>query len=369
MKKEPHITEFSAKRGTGLHIRVTTTREGKRIAVDGGRLYYADFSSKKACLLMARQLRDQILREIDQRPRHRSLTVGELYRTSYDLMPVSEATRHGHDNIYNRYISELADRYIDSLKLQDVQMTVNRYAETHEQGRIKRIILLWKRIYKTTMFAGIPVIDLSQMIVPPISKVIKQDKDMSLDADDLDKMITLLSKSRLWKAKVSISLIWVMYYTGMRTTEALALTVDDIDLQRSIIHVRKAVSSSGLKSADIVPLKTKGSRREIPIADGLLPVIEDLLDNADRYLFADPDGEPIPSSVMSMYVCDKAHKHGVHFSLYRLRHMFSADLFRSGINPKVIQSLLGHENDTMSLYYAYADENDRITAIQRRKPS
>lgn len=54
---------------------------------------------------------------------------------------------------------------------------------------------------------------------------------------------------------------------------------------------------------------------------------------------------------------------------YRLRHAFSADLFRSGTNPKVIQTLLGHESENMSLYYAYTTESERLDAVNKRKPS
>ena len=48
--KETHITEFTAKRGSGLHVRVCTTRGKKKISVDGGRFYYSDYTTKKACL-------------------------------------------------------------------------------------------------------------------------------------------------------------------------------------------------------------------------------------------------------------------------------------------------------------------------------
>ena len=369
MKKESHITEFTAKKGAGLHIRVTTSRHGKRIAVDGGRLYYADFSSKRECMRIAKEIRDRILRDLDLRPVFTAMTVSELYEKSYELFPVAMSTKAEHDRVYDHYIQQYGKTPIDRLGLQDVQMSVNRFAEKYAQERIKRIIVIWRRIYKTAFFCQISVVDLSQMIVVPKSKIVKKEKDMTLDANDFDSMISFLSESRLWKAQVALSLIWVLYYTGMRPSEALALTVDDIDLKRSIIHVRKQIGSTVTKSADIVPLKTSGSRRDVPIADGLLPVLLGLVEDADDLLFADPDGDIVTPITMSQYVSHVAHYRKIRFSLYRIRHMFSADLFRNGINPKVIQSLMGHKHDTMSLYYAYTTENDRVTAVQKRKPS
>lgn len=370
MKKESHITEFTAKRGSGLHIRVTTTRDGKRIAIDGGRLYYADFASKRECMRTAKEIRDRILRDIDIRPIMTAPTVGDLFEKSYDLFPVAIPTRESHEFIFNNWISSYSDVPIDRLKLQDVQLTVNKYAETHEQNRLKRIIVIWKRIYRTAFFSQISVVDLSQMIVPPKSRVVVKEKDMSLDEKELDRMVEYLSGSRFWKSQTALNLIWIMFYTGMRTTEVLALSRDDIDIERRIIHVRRAVGSTATETVSIVPLKTKTSRRDVPIADGLIPVLESLLDNAeDDLLFTDPEGNIIPSGDMTRHIAVIAHRQGIRFSLYRLRHAFSADLFRSGINPKVIQNLLGHESENMSLYYAYTTESERLDAVNKRKPS
>lgn len=368
-RKEPHITEFTAKRGSGVHIRVTTTRDGKRIGIDGGRLYYADFVSKRECMRTAKEIRDRILRDIDIRPVVTAPTVGNLFEKSYDLFPVAHTTRTAHQHIYDHWIADYAKIPIDRLKLQDVQMTVNRYAETHEQNRLKRIVLIWKRIYKTAFFSQVSVVDLSQMIVPPKSKVILKERDMSLDMNEFDRMVECLSGSRYWKSEIAMNLIWIMYYTGMRTTEVLALSRDDIDLDRRLIHVRHAIGATHDGMFDIVPLKTKTSRRDVPIADGLMPVLESLIDNAEDLLFTDPEGEVIPSVVMTQYVSLTAFRQGIKFSLYRLRHAFSADLFRSGTNPKVIQTLLGHESENMSLYYAYTTESERLDAVNKRKPS
>ena len=65
--KDTHISQFTAKRGSGLHVRVCTTRSGRKISVDGGRFYFDDYSSKKACMRAAREARDAILLELDLR--------------------------------------------------------------------------------------------------------------------------------------------------------------------------------------------------------------------------------------------------------------------------------------------------------------
>lgn len=371
MKKEKHISEFSAKKGDGLHIRVTTTREGRRIAVDGGRLYFKDYPTKSACMLHARKIRDDIIRSLDTRPTL-SPTVRELFERSYDLFPVAMTTRSHHESRFDRYLPEVADTPITRLTLPEVQMTVNRYAETHASEQIKRITSIWKRIYRTASFMQIPIVDYSVMIIPPRSTVVPERRDMSLDTKNLEAMAEELGRMKSWKAKIALSVLWVMYYTGMRTGEALGLRTEDIDLRRGFIHVRQAVGCTATKLADIKPLKTRNSQRDIPIADGLRPVLMDALDRSDNdlgLLFSTPEGDPVDPKEINDYVDYRAHYRDIKFSLYRLRHMFSADLFRQGTNPKVVQSLLGHESADMSLYYAYTTEDERTEAVNRRKPS
>lgn len=371
MRKEKHIEEFKAKKGDGLHIRVTTTRNGKRVAVDGGRLYYRDYPTRTACLLQARKIRDDIIRSLDTRPAL-TPTVGELYARSSELFPIALSTQSLHDSLYNTYIAQYADKPITRVTLQEVQMTVNRYAETHAEDMVRRITALWRRIYRTASFMQIPIVDFSQMIIPPRSNVVPERRDMSLDPKSLEAMAEELGRMRSWKAKISLSVMWIMYYTGMRTGEALGLRTGDIDLERGFIHIRQAVGSTATKKADIKPLKTRNSQRDIPIADGLRPVLMQALEEADSdrgLLFVTPEGEPVPPKDVNTYVDYRAHYNGINFSLYRLRHMFSADLFRQGINPKVIQTLLGHESAGMSLYYAYTTEDERTEAVNKRKPS
>lgn len=369
MKKETHISEFTNKRGSGLHIRVSTTRQGRRVNVDGGRIYFSDFSSKHEAMRQAKSIRDSILMDLKLRPTLQTPTVKDLYKQSYELFPVAVSTRTLHDSIFDRYLSELENRPITEVTRSDVQMTVNKYAETHSQVMLKRIVTIWRRIYKASLFADCPTPDLSQMVVMPKSKILRKERDTTLLPAELDKFIDVVTQYKSWKAKTALSLTWVMYYTGMRTTEALALSVEDIDLERSVIHVRKQVGSTASEWADIVPPKTDGSTRTIPISEGLHPVLETLIDESEGLLFTDPDGGIVSSDSISTYIAGICRKKGIKFSLYRLRHLFSADLFRAGVNPKVIQSLMGHEHETMSLYYAFVNEDERVSAIEKRRPS
>ena len=364
MKKEPHITEFTAKKGNGLHIRVTTTRKGRRIAVDGGRLYYKDFGTKADTLRAARKIRDSILEDLDLRPV--SLPkLSEIYEHSFDLIPCAISTREAFDAMY-KHIG--FDKPISHVTLSDIQTSVNEYSKTHTQTRITKFITLWNRIYKTAFLMQLPVTDYPKMVVIPKSKVVPKKYNKELTYEELIAFISALQLSKSYYAPLVTSMCWIMYYTGMRLQEVIGLMVDDIDLDRNIIHVRRSIGSDRTKSAVIVPPKTLLSIRDIPVAPALKPVLERTLATTDTdLLFTEENGHPIYAPNISKYVKAVGKRNGLRFNMYALRHLFSADLFRQGVNPKVIQSLMGHANADMSAYYAFTTDQERIDAITNRK--
>src|SRR5207249_1223138 len=47
-------------------------------------------------------------------------------------------------------------------------------------------------------------------------------------------------------------LIWLLRWTGLRLGEALALTVEDVDLERRVVRVRASKTDAGLRTVPIV---------------------------------------------------------------------------------------------------------------------
>ena len=366
MTKEPHISEFSAKKGSGLHIRVTTTRKGRRIAVDGGRIYYKDYGTKADTLRAARKIRDEILEDLDLTPT-KMPTVEELFEKSFELIPLSIKTRTLYEILFRSI--PYHDSPINTITLENIQSNIASYILSHSQRRTKRLHTLWKRIYKTAFLLQLPVTDYPSMVTLPKSKVLPRKQNREITYDQFISFITYIQEHPSFYSDTVTDISWIMYYTGIRIQEVLALSVDDIDLDRNIIHIRKSIGSTALKSAQIVPLKTDGSLRDIPIAPALVPVLQKALASTDHELLFHLEGNPLSITNIDNYIARMKRKSNLHFTLYGLRHLFATDLLREGINPKVIQTLMGHENADMTLYYAYTSEDERTEAIAKRTPS
>ena len=372
MKREPHITEFQTKKGSGLQVRVSTTRDGQKNSRTGGRFYYFDYSSKSACLRAARAERDRILAQIENTPDPalNGLTVGDLFERSFEVLPVAFSTQGVIRAVYDHAVSPLAGIRIQQLTLQQVQLSVNEYALTHTQPRTKKVIDVWKRIFHTAFYLQIQVVDYSRMIHLPKSRVPVVRRPRQTDLPTYQKFLEFLETQDSYYVSIIRDVSLVMYYTGMRIQEALALQVEDIDFEQATIRIQRSVGSTATETAQIVALKTEQSFRTLPIVPQLLPVLDRLVADAEHdLLFVDAKDRPININYLSRSVNYFANKAGLKFNLYSLRHLFSADLFRDKVNPKIIQSLMGHASADMSAYYAFTSEEERNKALLNRKPS
>ena len=161
-----------------------------------------------------------------------------------------------------------------------------------------------------------------------------------------------------------------MGYCGLRPAECFALTKDDIFLNGNnsgFISVNKAARSTADSMLEISDTKTKKSKRQIPVPSELAPILSECVRwSKHEILLADYHGNLQSIDKVSDYIRFVAKKAKVSFNLYMLRHQFSTDLIRSGVNPAVIRDLMGHESATMTLDYAVSYEDDRRQAIDQR---
>jgi len=174
------------------------------------------------------------------------------------------------------------------------------------------------------------------------------------------------------------------------------LSLDDIDLENNIIHVRKALYyknekgtfSNGKKYKFDKPKRE--SQRDIPINTTLREAIEDQLqllkllklnmlqtnnkkyrkyDEFDNLLFLSRTGTPISSSMINSDLHNIINKinanekiHISKFGIHALRHTFGTNLYNKNIDTKKLQSLMGHKsiNTTMDVYVTENIENDTM---------
>ena len=191
--------------------------------------------------------------------------------------------------------------------------------------------------------------------------------------------------------------------TGLRTAELIGLTWDAIDWKKRTLTVNKSLEyrhSQGYWRAG--PPKTQKSYRTIPLTDKAYSILKSCYDEKDQRKQSETlsqvleyidsrtgekkclimhdlvfvnwrTGEPAKNSSYDTHLyklCDEA---GIkRFCMHALRHTYATRAIERGVQPKVLQQLLGHASikTTMDRYVHVTDESlvNAIRQFQQATP-
>ncbi len=164
-----------------------------------------------------------------------------------------------------------------------------------------------------------------------------------LTIEEIDKLFNIrLNKPIDYRNKAMLELLFA---TGTRISELTSLTLSQINFEESIIKVM----GKGKKE------------RIIPIANNALNYLkvyiynyrEYLIKNNNGYVFLNKNGEKISRQGFFKILKKMAQDSGINknISPHVLRHSFATYLLNNGVDLRVIQELLGHENlETTEIY-------------------
>jgi integrase len=193
-----------------------------------------------------------------------------------------------------------------------------------------------------------------------------------LSAEEASRLLEAVRGERLE------ALYTLAVHTGMRQGELLALKWDDVDLERSIIYVRRTLTKDRGKLRFGEP-KSKKGRRRIDLTKGAveslrrhlsrqLKQIEELGDLYENQglIFTTNTGAPVnPSNLRQRSLHKLLEKAGVRkIRFHDLRHTCATLLLIKEAHPKDVQELLGHAkiSQTLDRYSHFIPGMGRRTA-------
>lgn len=153
--------------------------------------------------------------------------------------------------------------------------------------------------------------------------------------------------------------------TGMRVGEVHGLRIEDVDLNKNLIHVRRSLSYvPGIMK--LQPPKSPASVRDIPMSaaarDLLIYAISRKREIEKRHTAPEGFEDVIIVTKTNRPICEANVKHmsklycervGIEYvTPHGLRHTFATRCIAKGMKPKVLQKILGHASLqlTMDLY-------------------
>jgi len=157
----------------------------------------------------------------------------------------------------------------------------------------------------------------------------------------------------------------ILFWTGCREGELLALTKDDIDFKNNQIHISKTYYRTGGKDIVTTP-KTEQSVRTLEIPEFLKEEIQDYYNRlydypTDKRLF------PIVAEAVQHKLKRNVEKAGVKkIRVHDIRHSHTAYLIHQGVQPLIIKERLGHRDIkiTLNTYgHLYPNEQKNVAAM------
>lgn len=149
-------------------------------------------------------------------------------------------------------------------------------------------------------------------------------------------------------------LVRFLAYTGVRINEALALQIQDVDLEHRKARIRRTWSDDGTGKMQLGTPKN-GKPRVIALPTSLIPQLElQIKDQSkDDYLFRAPRGGYIHdhswrSRIWTPSVKNAGMEAGK-VNIHCLRHTYASIAIASGADVKTLQKQLGHATASITL--------------------
>jgi integrase/recombinase XerD len=168
----------------------------------------------------------------------------------------------------------------------------------------------------------------------------------ALSADELAALLALPDASDVLGLR-DRTILEVLYSCGLRRSEVTNLDLEDIDLGRGVLTVRKG---KGGKSRT-VPLGERAVNWLNRYLEHSRPRLE--VERAERALFLSGYGERFNPNYLGNWVTRSLKKAGIQKqgSCHLLRHSCATHMIENGADIRFIQQLLGHARlDTTQIY-------------------
>ncbi|HZT64652.1 MAG TPA: site-specific integrase [Acidimicrobiales bacterium] len=150
---------------------------------------------------------------------------------------------------------------------------------------------------------------------------------------------------------------------GLRPSEALGLTWDDVDLDGGVVYIRKALERRRATDFKFKAPKSRKSRRIIPLPEVCVQALVQhrRRQSAERLaagqgwhdhdlVFTTRFGGPLDRTQVSRQFTRLLRRAGVpHRRLYDCRHTAASLLLAQGVAPRVVMETLGHSSYALTM--------------------
>ncbi len=167
-----------------------------------------------------------------------------------------------------------------------------------------------------------------------------------LSVSEVRRLLTEPAHLSTMEAKRDKAMLELLYATGLRVSELIALNIQDIELKKNVVRCL----GSGFRSR-VIPIDQPVSRLLKEYIDVVRP--EFLTDEKEVALFMNRRGERLTRQGFWQIVQGYADRAGLSGKVTprSLRHSFAAHRLKSGADLQSVQQLLGHAHISTTRAY------------------
>ena len=251
-------------------------------------------------------------------------------------------------NHMNKYIGSIS---LKNIKPNDIQNIVTSMQKDGFTEITNRTLMDCRRIFDNAVVNDI----IEKNPCLGIKKIKYQKSERNTLTIDQDKKVLDLALLHKYG-----SFILIIRYCGLRPEEAVALSINDVNLKNKTLHIHSAASL--VKNQPTIKSTKNLKIRDIPIPDIIFDSIKKQVKSQKKigsnFVFGKETDKlsmwtkQALKSHLKTFLNDlnkncKEDKEKIIFSYYILRHSYCTMLYYSGIDIKEAQRLMGHSSAKM----------------------
>lgn len=323
------------------------------------KLRKSGFKTKSEAIAEAAEIESNLAKGFKLKPIKMSFPeYFEHFINTYKKGSIRENTLKGYMSNLKR-VQELFDStLVKDITRTDYQKIINIFSKDHAKDTVSNLNTQIRHSLQPLIDEGALQSDFTKNVVIKGKNIEKQTNDKFINLSQFKKLVEYF-KNHLNPFYSSSTVLYIASITGMRLSEVLALTWEDIDFEKLIIHTHRTWDYRNKKeNQDFLPMKTDSSNRFIIIDEVNAQILKQFQCKQNQILqnlnvqppynlvcWNIKNGIPNISSIQrslkaALSACDIKEN----LSIHGLRHTHASILLYQGIDIMTVAKRLGHSS-------------------------
>jgi integrase/recombinase XerD len=251
---------------------------------------------------------------------------------------------------YRREVQALLDythKSVQDITIFDMQAYETEYLTGLADTSHKRAISAWRSFWRWLVRAGMLQVNPAVLLRAP--KINETIADRYLTPDQVERVIGQAKSPR------DTAIMELMYYGGLRVSEVVALTWQDIRIQED--------------GSAVLSIMGKGHHlRRVSIDAEMLATLQAIRQDGNDCVFISRKGKDCMTTTQAQrIVVDAGRAVGIDCSPHYFRHAHTSHALEQGVNIADVRDELGHSNISTTNKYLHSTNTTPIGSVLRRK--